>query len=109
MREIRQLGIKDQMSMNLVLVKLAPALHVTILSNGVLLNQLLAGATVEAGFDRHRDVFAALDYRDIAEEAEDEEDPIFQLFQGHPPFFRDSNGLTVLRPTSPPPPPLSWN
>jgi hypothetical protein len=73
------------MSMVVVFVKISPSLHKVILeTNGTLLGDLLSGSYSLPGFDRAEDVFGELDYRDIAEQAQDESDPLHQLFQGEP-------------------------
>lgn len=73
------------MSMSLVLVKMSGELRGRIVeTRGDLLTSLLGRKVSENGFDRESDVFEGLDYRDIALQAEDPDDSLYQLFQGEP-------------------------
>ena len=73
------------MSMALVLVKMNSGLRDRVVeSRGEILTSLLGRKSSENGFDRESDVFEGLDYRDIALQAEDPDDSLYQLFQGKP-------------------------
>ncbi len=71
--------------MKIVLIKVSGSLHDKIVeSGGRLLNRITLGGQREEGFDRKKDVYAGLDYRDVSFLAEDEGHALYRLFRGDP-------------------------